>query len=260
MMRSLWTAATGMMAQQLNLDVTSNNLANVNTAGFKKSRADFEDLLYQTTRQPGATQAGGNMIPTGLQVGMGVRPVAVQKIFTQGDYQQTDNQLDWAIEGNGFFQVLKDDDLVYTRSGAFKMDDTGIIVDSNGYVLQPQFTIPDGTTSLTVDSAGQITALGSDGTELAAAQLSIYKFANTGGLYAIGKNMFVETPASGAATAGTPGTDEFGTIAQGYLEMSNVEVVEEMVNMIVAQRAYEANSKAIQTSDQMLQLANNVKR
>ncbi len=260
MMRALWTAATGMSAQQLNMDVISNNLANVNTSGFKKSRADFEDLLYQTIRQPGATNANGNMIPTGVQVGMGVRPVAIQKIFTQGNYQQTENQLDLAIEGNGFFQVLKGDELVYTRDGAFKLDDSGVIVDSHGYILQPQFTVPEGTTSLVVDPTGQITALAADGTELSTAQMTIYKFANNAGLYAIGKNLFRATPASGDATAGTPGVDEYGTIAQGFLEMSNVNVVDEMVNMIVAQRAYEANSKAITTSDQMLQMANNVKR
>jgi flagellar basal-body rod protein FlgG len=260
MMRSLYTAATGMGAQQLNLDVISNNLANVNTTGFKKSRADFEDLMYQTLRQPGATQAAGQMIPTGVQVGLGVKPVAIQKLFTQGDYQNTENQLDLAIEGKGFFKVLKADQEVYTRAGAFKLDNNGVIVDSNGYILQPQFTVPDGTTSLTIDAGGQITALSSNGTVLGQAQMTLYKFANTGGLYALGKNLFQATPASGAAVEGSPGVGEFGTIAQGFLEMSNVSVVDEMVNMIVAQRAYESNSKSIQTSDQMLQIANNLKR
>ncbi len=260
MMRSLWTAATGMLGQQLNMDVIANNLANVNTAGFKKSRADFEDLLYQTLRQPGAAQATGQLIPSGIQVGMGVRPVAVQKLFSQGDYQQTGNQLDLAIEGEGFFKLLAGDQEVYTRNGAFKLDNNGVIVDSHGYILQPQFTVPDGTTSLVIDPSGAITALASDGTQLAQAQLTLYKFPNKAGLFAKGKNLFIPTPASGDAVEGTPGTGEYGTIAQGFLEMSNVAVVEEMVNMIVAQRAYEANSKAIQTSDQMLQLANNVKR
>jgi flagellar basal-body rod protein FlgG len=249
-----------MSAQQLNMDVVSNNLSNVNTNGFKKSRADFEDLLYQTLRQPGATQAEGQMIPTGVQVGMGVRPVAIQKLFSQGNYQQTENQLDLAIEGDGFFKVLKGDQEVYTRAGAFKLDNNGVIVDSNGHVLQPQFTVPEGTTSLVIDASGQITALAADGTQLSQAQMTIYRFANNGGLYARGKNLFTPTPASGDPVEGTPGTNEFGTIAQGFLEMSNVSVVDEMVNMIVSQRAYEANSKAIQTSDQMLQLANNVKR
>jgi flagellar basal-body rod protein FlgG len=260
MMRSLYTAATGMGAQQLNMDVIANNLSNVNTTGFKKSRADFEDLMYQTMRQPGATQAAGQMIPTGVQVGLGVKPVAIQKLFSQGDYQRTENQLDLAIEGNGFFKVLKGDEEVYTRSGAFKLDNTGVLVDSNGYVLQPQFTVPDGTTSVTIDASGQITALGSGGTVLGQAQLTLYKFANPAGLFAIGKNLFRASPASGASTEGNPGTNEFGTIAQGFLEMSNVSVVDEMVNMIVAQRAYEANSKSIQTADAMLQMANNVKR
>jgi flagellar basal-body rod protein FlgG len=260
MMRSLFTAATGMLGQQMNMDVISNNLANVNTSGFKKSRVDFEDLIYQTLRQPGAAQANGQLIPTGIQVGMGTRPVAVAKQWSQGDYQQTGNQLDVAIEGNGFFKLLQGEREVYTRNGAFKLDNNGVITDSHGYILQPQFTIPEGTTSITVDPSGTITALATDGTELAQAQLTIFKFANNGGLYARGKNLFTPTPASGDPIEGTPGQDEFGTLAQGFLEMSNVSVVDEMVNMIVAQRAYEANSKAIQTSDQMLQLANNVKR
>ncbi len=260
MLRSLFTAATGMTAQQLNVDVIANNLANVNTTGFKRSRADFEDLLYQTLRQPGATQAAGELIPTGVQVGMGVRPVAVSKYHSQGNYQNTENPLDLAIEGRGFFKVLKGSEEVYTRGGSFKLTKEGTIVDSSGNQLQPAFTVPEGTTSLVVDASGRITALGADGTELGSGQIQIYKFPNPGGLYAIGKNLFRVTPASGEATAGTPGTDEYGTIAQGFLEMSNVNVVDEMVNLIIAQRAYEANSKAIQTSDQMLQLANNVKR
>jgi len=260
MMRSLFTAATGMGAQNLNMDVIANNLANVNTTGFKKGRADFEDLMYQTLRQPGATQAGGQMIPSGIQVGLGVKPVAIQKIFSQGNFQQTENQLDLVIEGEGFFKVLKVDQEVYTRAGSFKLDNNGVIVDSNGYILQPQFTVPTGTTSLVIDASGQITALAKDGTTLGQAQMTIFRFPNKGGLFAIGKNLFTPTPASGDAVEGTPGTGEYGTIAQGFLEMSNVSVVDEMVNMIIAQRAYEANSKAIQTSDQLLQLANNVKR
>lgn len=260
MMRSLWTAATGMQAQQLNMDVVSNNLANVNTSGFKRNRADFEDLLYQTHRQPGATQANGQMIPTGVQVGLGVRTVAVQKLFSQGDYQYTENQLDIAIEGDGFFQVMMDDQEVYTRSGAFKLDNNGVIVDSNGYVLQPEFTVPEGGTAIVISPSGQISVLDENSEVIAQAQINTYKFINPAGLYAISKNLFRETPASGDAIEGTPGTDDFGTLAQGYLEMSNVAVVDEMVNMIVAQRAYEANSKSIQTADSMLQIANNVKR
>ena len=260
MMRSLYSAATGMTAQNMNMDVVSNNLANVNTTGFKKSRADFEDLIYQTLRQPGAAQADGQVIPTGVQVGLGVKPVAIQKIFTQGNFQHTENQLDVAIEGIGLFKVLKGDQEVYTRAGSFKLDNNGVIVDSNGYILQPQITVPEGTTSVVIDAAGQVTALDSAGTENVLGQIATYKFPNLAGLYAIGKNLFVQTPASGDAVEGVPGTDEFGTLAQGYLEMSNVSVVDEMVNMIIAQRAYEANSKAITTSDSMLQMANNVKR
>ena len=260
MMRALWTAATGMGAQQLNMDVVANNLANVNTSGFKRNRADFEDLLYQTHRQPGASQANGQMIPTGVQVGLGVRTVAVQKLFSQGDYQYTENQLDMAIEGDGFFRVLVNDQEMYTRCGAFKLDNNGVIVDSNGYILQPQFTVPEGSVAIVISPSGQISALDQDSQVIAQAQISTYKFINNAGLYAASRNLFRYTPASGDPIEGTPGTDDFGTIAQGYLEMSNVAVVDEMVNMIVAQRAYEANSKSIQTADSMLQIANNVKR
>ena len=260
MMRSLFTAATGMSAQQLNLDLISNNLANISTTGYKKSRADFEDLFYQTLRQPGAEQATGEMIPTGMQVGLGVKPVAIQKTFSQGNYTNTENQLDFAIEGEGFFKILKGTEELYTRAGAYKLDQNGIIVDSNGYIMQPQITVPEGTVSLVVDSTGQVTSMDGTGTATVLGQILLYKFANNGGLKAEGKNLFRNTPASGDAIEGTAGADGYGTIAQGFLEQSNVAVVDEMVGMIVAQRAYEANAKAIQTSDQMLQLANNVKR
>lgn len=260
MMRSLYTAATGMLAQQLNMDVITNNLSNVNTTGFKKSRADFEDLMYQTIRQPGAAQSTGQLIPTGMQVGMGVRPVSVQKLFAQGDYQQTENDLDLAIEGKGFFRILKGDEEVYTRSGAFKLDNNRNIVDSNGYLLQPQLTVPEDATSIVVDPTGLVTALTGDGQSQELGQITLVTFPNQAGLYAIGRNYFRPTPASGDAIEDNPGTGELGTLAQGFLEMSNVSVVDSMVNMIVAQRAYEANSKSIQTSDQMLQLANQLKR
>ena len=187
MMRSLFTAATGMGGQQLNLDVISNNLANVNTSGFKKSRADFEDLMYQTLQQPGATQASGEMIPSGLQVGMGVRPVAIQKLFSQGNYQNTENQLDLAIEGEGFFKVLKGTEEVYTRSGAFKLDNTGVIVDSNGYVLQPSLTVPEGSTSVVIDAAGQVTAMDSTSTATVLGNIPTYTFPNSAGLNALAK-------------------------------------------------------------------------
>lgn len=260
MIRSLWSGATGMSAQQLNIDVIANNLANVNTNGFKRSRADFQDLMYQTIRAPGATTATGATTPTGLQVGMGVRPIAIQKLFTQGEYTQTGNQLDLAIEGKGFFKVLRGTEELYTRSGAYKLDKDGYVVDSEGNRLQPEFAVPANTVSIAVDSGGRIVALGSDGTELGAVQLQLYTFTNPAGLFSKGKNYFIPTPASGDPTSGTPGVDGVGTIAQGFLEMSNVNVVEEMVAMIIAHRAYEANSKTIQTSDQLLQMANNVKR
>lgn len=260
MMRSLWTAATGMSAQQLNIDVIAHNLANVNTTGFKKSRADFEDLLYQTIKQPGASNAAGEVLPTGMQVGMGVRPVAVQKLFSQGDYQQTDNQLDLAIEGQGFFKILMGDQEVYTRAGAFKLNKDRVIVDANGYPLQPQITVPENATSIVVDSSGLVTAMLADGTSAELGQITLVNFPNPAGLYAIGRNYFKPTAASGDPVEGNPGTGAFGTIAQGFLEMSNVNVVDEMVAMIIAQRAYEINSKAIQTSDQMLQVANQLKR
>ncbi len=260
MMRSLWTAATGMVAQQLNIDVISNNLANVNTAGFKKSRAEFEDLMYQTMKIAGSATDGDNTIPVGIQVGMGVRPTAVHKFFTQGDFQNTGNALDIAIEGEGFFQVEVGDQLMYTRAGAFKLDQDGTIVTANGYVLQPEFAVPAETKSLSISETGRISALDTNGEEIAGADLPLFTFINPAGLDARGRNLYVPTEASGDAVEGVPGTDNVGTIAQGFLEMSNVEVVDEMVTMIVGQRAYEMNSKAIQTSDSMLQVAVNLKR
>lgn len=260
MMRSLWTAATGMTAQQLNIDVISNNLSNVNTVGFKKSRAEFEDLLYQDLKIAGSPTESGNRIPTGMQVGMGVKPTTVHKFFTQGDFQNTGNPLDLVIEGDGFFQVDVNGETAYTRAGAFKLDNEGRVVTANGYVLQPEFTVPADTSNVVVTESGHISALDKNGAELAGADIPIYNFINPAGLKSTGKNLYVESDASGAATEGTPGEDNFGTIAQGFLEMSNVEIVDEMVNMIVGQRAYEINSKAVTTSDQMLQTANRLKR
>lgn len=260
MMRSLWTAATGMVAQQLNIDVISNNLANVNTIGFKKSRAEFEDLMYQSMKIAGSPTEAGNLIPTGMQVGMGVKPTTVHKFFTQGDFQNTGNPLDMVIEGDGFFQVDVNGEMAYTRAGAFKLDNEGRVVTANGYVLQPEFTVPVETANVVVTESGHIAALDKDGTELASADIPVYTFINPAGLKAAGKNLYSETEASGAATEGVPGEENFGTIAQGFLEMSNVEIVDEMVAMIVGQRAYEINSKAVQTSDAMLQTANQLKR
>ena len=259
-MRSLWSAATGMIAQQLNIDTISNNLANVNTIGFKKSRAEFEDLIYQTHKIAGSITQGDVRVPTGIQVGMGVRPTTVHKFFSQGDYQNTSNPLDMAIEGDGFFQVMVGDEVAYTRAGAFKLNQDGTIVSANGYVLQPEFTVPAETKHISITEGGTITALDANGEELATADIPLYTFINPAGLEARGKNLYTPTEASGEATEGEPGVDNTGTIAQGFLEMSNVEVVEEMVGMIVGQRAYEVNSKAIQTSDQMLQIAVQLKR
>ncbi len=260
MMRSLWSAATGMIAQQLNIDTISNNLANVNTIGFKKSRAEFEDLIYQSHKIAGSITQGDVRVPTGIQVGMGVRPTTVHKFFSQGDYQNTSNPLDMAIEGEGFFQVQVGDEVAYTRAGAFKLNQDGTVVSANGYVLQPEFTVPAETKHISITEGGTITALDANGEELATADIPLYTFINPAGLEARGKNLYTPTEASGEAVEGEPGVDNTGTIAQGFLEMSNVEVVEEMVGMIVGQRAYEVNSKAIQTSDQMLQIAVQLKR
>lgn len=262
MLRTLWIAASGMEAQSLNIDVISNNLANVNTAGFKRSRADFQDLLYQNLRPAGVASSTSTEVPTGIQLGQGTRPVAVQKIFLQGDYQNTQNELDLAIEGDGFFQILQPNgEIAYTRAGAFKLDREGRIVTSDGFLLEPQISVPTDSTSISVGTDGTVSALQagqSAPTELGTIQL--VRFVNPAGLQSIGRNLELETSASGQPITGTGGESGFGTIAQGFLEMSNVSVVEEMVNMIVAQRAYEINSKAIQTADEMLQIANNVRR
>ena len=260
MMRSLYTGATGMIAQQLNIDVISHNLANVNTTGFKKSRAEFEDLMYQTQKIAGAITDGDNRLPVGIQVGMGVRPTAVHKFYTQGDFQNTGNSLDVSIEGDGFFQIDVNGELMYTRSGSFKLNQDGTVVTANGYVLQPEFAVPAETKTISISATGHIAALNSEGDELAGAEIPLYTFINPAGLDSRGRNLYTPTQASGDATEGIPGQDNVGTLAQGFLEMSNVEVVDEMVNMIVGQRAYEVNSKSIQTSDSMLGIAVQLKR
>jgi len=262
MLRTLWIASTGMQAQNMNIDVIANNLANVNTTGFKKSRIDFQDLLYQTMRPAGVSSAQGNEVPTGIQLGHGTRSVATQKIFTGGDLQATNNELDLAIEGDGFFQVLQPNgETAYTRSGAFKVDSDGRIVTSDGYSLEPEVSIPDDATSISIGSDGTVSVIQAGDTEPSEiGSIELVKFLNAGGLNSIGKNLFLPTKASGAEITGTPGEDGFGTIAQGYVEMSNVNVVEEMVHMIAAQRAYEINSKAIKAADDILQMANNIKR
>jgi flagellar basal-body rod protein FlgG len=255
----MWSAATGMGAQQLRLDIISNNLANVNTTGFKKSRGDFEDLIYQTTRQAGGELPGGGQVPTSLQVGLGVRPVAINKIFSQGDYVHTENELDLAIEGKGFYKVISNGLEYYTRAGAFKIDKDGFVTTANGDRVQPEFTVPATTTYSSIDSSGKITCYGPTNTTVATGQVSLYTFPNQAGLSNVGRNLFQVTEASGEPTEGKPGVDGVGTVAQGYLEVSNVNVMEEMVNMIITQRAYELNSKAIQTADQMLERVTNLK-
>ncbi len=260
MIRALWSAATGMQGQQLQLDTIANNLANVNTPGFKKSRVDFEDLFYQKLKMAGAVTAEGTQVPVGMEIGLGVRPVAIHKLFTQGEYQQTNQELDWAIEGRGFFKVLVNGEELYTRAGNFKIDRDGYIVTANGARLQPEFVVPTGTVRIEVTPDGMISALDPNGNILAQTQLLLYDFTNPAGLEPIGRNLYRATDAAGDPIEGNPGTQGLGTIAQGYLEMSNVDVVEEMVRMIITQRAYEANSKGILTADQLLEMANNLKR
>ncbi|HEY9069690.1 MAG TPA: flagellar basal-body rod protein FlgG [Candidatus Ozemobacteraceae bacterium] len=262
MMRSLWSASTGMKGQEMNIDVISNNLANVTTTGFKKNRVDFQDLLYQTLKEPGSPISTGNSYPVGIQLGHGVRPVATQKIFTQGEFQQSDQPLDIVIAGKGFFQIqLPNGDIGYTRDGAWKLSDTGQIVTSDGYAVIPNMTVPQNALGINITASGIVAAKMPNQVDLEIlGQIETANFINPAGLKAIGRNLFIPTSASGDPVAGIPGTQELGEIEQGFIEMSNVKVVEEMVNMIVAQRAYEANSKTIQTSDSMLQTANNLRR
>jgi len=249
-----------MTAQKMTIDVIANNLANVNTVGFKRSRTDFQDLMYQTLSQAGSVTSAGNQIPTGIQIGMGTMPVGVQKIFMQGDFKETKNQLDLAIEGEGFFKVISNEEELYTRAGNFKLDTDGNIVTPNGDKLQPGMTIPSETVSIKIDKTGTVTAFDSSGAGTTIGVIELYNFPNPAGLFSMGHNLYRPTDASGEAVSGSPGSDGLGTIVQGFLEMSNVDVVEEMVSMIIAQRAYEINSKAIQTADNMMQLANNLKR
>jgi flagellar basal-body rod protein FlgG len=255
MIRSLWIAKTGLNAQQTQMDVIANNLANVSTSGFKRSRAVFEDLLYQTVRQPGAQSSEQTQLPSGLQVGTGVRPVATERIFTQGNLQQTGNDKDVAIQGAGFFTVLlPDGTTAYTRDGSFQVDSQGQLVTSSGFSLQPAITIPTNAQSISIgrDGTVSVTQPGSSG-QLNVGSLHLTTFVNPAGLESRGENLYTETAASGTPTTSTPGTNGTGLLSQGYVETSNVNVVEELVNMIQTQRAYEINSKAITTSDQMLQ-------
>lgn len=262
MIRSLFTAATGMQSQQMNVDVIAHNLANVNTVGFKRSRADFQDLLYQTMKGPGAVSGEGMQVPTGIQVGLGVKPVAVQKLFSQGDFITTSNDLDLVIEGDGFFQVTRPDGTTaYSRAGAFKLDKDGRMVNSDGYPLTDGVTFDPSTTKITISATGEVSAfVAGSPTPTALTPITIAKFANPAGLLAIGKNLFLTSDASGEPVAGAPGLEGRGTLNQGFLEMSNVNVVEEMANLIIAQRAFDINSKAVQASDEMLQTSANLRR
>ena len=261
MLRGLWTAATGMVSQQLTIDVCANNLANASTTGFKKSRSNFQDLMYQTIQMPGATTASGGQVPVGIQAGMGSKATSAQKIYTQGDYEETGNDLDFAIEGKGFFKVLHGDEELYTRAGNFTRDSEGYLCTASGDRLQPEIALPETTTSISLQADGTLTVFGgTDGAELTSTNIMLYSFMNPAGLYSVGGNLLRATQASGEAVEGTPGSEGYGTVSNKNLEMSNVSVVEEMVAMIAGQRAYEATSKALQTADNMLQTANNVKR
>ena len=255
MIRSLWIAKTGLDAQQTQMDVIANNLANVSTTGFKRSRAVFEDLLYQTIRQPGAQSSQQTQVPSGLQLGTGVRPIAAERIHTQGNLQLTGNQLDVAIQGAGFFQILMPDGTTaYTRDGSFQSDSQGQLVTSSGFPVQPAITIPATSTGVTIGRDGIVTITQAGVvTPQQIGQLQLSTFINPAGLQSMGENLYQETASSGTPNTTVPGTNGSGSLNQSYVETSNVNVVEEMVNMIQTQRAYEINSKAISTSDQMLQ-------
>lgn len=262
MIRALWTAASGMQAQQKNIDVVAHNLANVNTTGFKRSRADFQDLIYQNLKSTGSPATNATQVPTGIQIGLGTRLAAVTKIFAPGDFSQTGNELDIAIEGDGFFQIQQPDGTTgYSRAGAFKRDSQGRVVTPEGNPLLPEIVIPSNATKINIGSDGTVSVQqAGQNSPTTVGSIQLAAFSNPSGLSAQGKNIYLPSDASGTATTGTPGQNGLGSISQGLLEMSNVNVAEEMVNMIVGQRAYEINSKAVQASDEMLQTANNLRR
>ncbi len=257
---SLYSAATGMEAQELNLNTIANNLANVNTPGFKRSKIEFQDLLYQKPRSAGADSGGGNLVPTGIEVGNGAKVAATSKVFTQGQVNQTGQQLDIAIQGDGFFEVQQaDGTLAYTRDGSFKLNAQGQVVNADGLPIASGFqTIQAGATSINISQTGAVAVQGPNGAQNF--QLTLVRFANPAGLESLGGNLYAETAASGTAQTGQAGQAGYGSTLQGYLESSNVNIVEEMVNMITAQRAYEINSKSVQASDDMLQNVANMKR
>ena len=262
MMRALYTATTGMLGQQLQIDVTSNNISNVNTFGYRKERAEFADLLHQVLQYAGSSTSETTLSPTGIEVGLGVRPTSVQKIFSQGNFKETENNLDIAITGNGFFQIeLPDGTIAYTRDGSFKLDDEGNVVNSQGYLLVPNITIPDDATQVNIGTDGTVSVVQGNATEVnELGQIETVNFINPAGLHALGDNLYLNTNASGDPIVGTQGLNGFGQLRQGFVETSNVKLVEEMTDLIVGQRAYEANSKSIQTADSMLQTVNQLKR
>lgn len=262
--RSLRTAASGMYAQQINIEVISNNIANINTTGFKKNKAEFQDLMYQEvninplgTSTPGIYENSTNKI----QVGNGVKPSSTQKIFKQGDITPTNNQFDLAIQGEGFFQVRRSDGtFAYTRDGSFKVNADGRLVTASGYILEPDIALNSDVVAISISKDGMVEALHSDSSRISLGNLELARFMNTGGLMSIGDNLYVEAPSSGQPIIGNPGSQGFGEIQQGYLESSNVDIVEEMISMIAAQRAYEINSKTVKTVEEMMTMANNLKR
>ncbi|MCQ2715794.1 flagellar basal-body rod protein FlgG [Helicobacter pylori] len=262
MLRSLYSATSGMLAQQTHIDTTSNNIANVNTTGFKKSRADFNDLFYQAMQYAGTNTSNTTLSPDGMEVGLGVRPSAITKMFSQGSPKETENNLDVAITGKGFFQVqLPDGTTAYTRSGNFKLDEQGNLVTSEGYLLIPQITLPEDTTQVNIGVDGTVSVTqGLQTTSNVIGQITLANFVNPAGLHSMGDNLFSITNASGDAIVGNPDSQGLGKLRQGFLELSNVRLVEEMTDLITAQRVYEANSKSIQTADAMLQTVNSLKR
>jgi flagellar basal-body rod protein FlgG len=262
MLRALYTAASGMEAQQLNIDTIAHNLANINTTGYKQRRAQFQDLLYQNVRAAGAANTSNTDVPTGLQVGLGTRPVATEILFSQGDFSSTSNPLDVVIQGNGFFQIRQvDGTIAYTRNGSFHLNRDGNLVTSEGDLLEPQITIPSDQISLHIGTDGTVSVLQAGQTDAQKiGKIDLALFTNPAGLQNLGKSLFVPTQASGQAITGVPGENGLGTLLSGYQEQSNVSVVEEMVAMIISQRAYEANSKVIRTADEMFTQANNVVR
>ncbi|MCK9490502.1 MAG: flagellar basal-body rod protein FlgG [Sulfurimonas sp.] len=262
MMQSLYTASTGMLAMQTQIDTTANNIANVNTIGFKKSRAEFADLMYNTMQYAGTATSDVTKSPTGIEVGLGVRPTAINKIFTEGSLKQTDNQLDVAITGRGFFRLeLPDGTEVYSRNGAFKVDDNGTVVNSDGYTLVPQIVVPPDATNISIGTDGTVTVVQPGQTQATqVGQITLTNFINPSGLHSRGDNLYMETDSSGQPVEGTPGLDGLGVLRQNFVELSNVELVVELTDLITGQRAYDSNSKVITTSDEMLQTTNNLKR